>query len=199
MISSIESTHEGSGDGDVPARLEPDRWVEQHGEAMRAYAMGRVRDPEAAADLVQEAYAAAIKSAPNFQGRSTERTWLIGILKNKVLDHFRRQSRDARFFAAPPADDAEGGTDPLERAAFEREDWDSAADRVLGRKEFWEALQGGLARLPERSAEAFVRCEIDGDAGADVSRDLDVTPENLWVIRHRARKALREALVEFAA
>ncbi|MEZ5305153.1 MAG: hypothetical protein R3F11_31595 [Verrucomicrobiales bacterium] len=50
MISSIESTHEGSGDGDVPARLEPDRWVEQHGEAMRAYALGFACATQTAAD-----------------------------------------------------------------------------------------------------------------------------------------------------
>ncbi|MFP6904479.1 MAG: sigma factor, partial [Verrucomicrobiota bacterium] len=68
---------------DDARELDPNRWLQEHGDIMFRYAISRVRDAAAAEDLVQETFLAGIKSKERFSGRSTERTWLIGILKHK--------------------------------------------------------------------------------------------------------------------
>src|SRR5947209_9378123 len=79
-----------------PFRPGPVRWLEEHGDALYAYAQARVRDSHVAEALVHEALVAALVSADGFLGRAaaTERSWLIGILKHKLLDHLRRRLRE---------------------------------------------------------------------------------------------------------
>ncbi|MHC4945232.1 MAG: RNA polymerase sigma factor, partial [Planctomycetota bacterium] len=73
---------------------DPATWVDEHGDALYRFAITRLKDPEAAEEIVQETFLAALKAKDSFKGRSSERTWLIGILKNKVIDHFRKMSRE---------------------------------------------------------------------------------------------------------
>src|SRR5689334_5348279 len=69
------------------------RWLDEHGDALYAYALPRVRNADVAEDLVQETLLAAIKAHKNFAGNSAERTWLTGILKHKLIDHLRKSTR----------------------------------------------------------------------------------------------------------
>jgi DNA-directed RNA polymerase specialized sigma subunit, sigma24 homolog len=73
------------------------RWVDDHGECLYRYALVRVRKPEIAEDLVQETFLAAVRGYEKFGGRSSERSWLVGILKNKIVDHFRKLGRETSF------------------------------------------------------------------------------------------------------
>ena len=70
----------------------PERWVDEHGDLYR-YALVRVRRTEVAEDLVQETLLAAVRSREKFGGRSSERSWLVGILKNKIVDYYRKLGR----------------------------------------------------------------------------------------------------------
>ena len=70
----------------------PERWVDEHGDLYR-YALVRVRRTEVAEDLVQETLLAAVRSREKFGGRSSERSWLVGILKNKIVDYYRKLDR----------------------------------------------------------------------------------------------------------
>ena len=72
---------------------DPSVWVDAHGDYLYRYALMRVRDTAVAEDLVQETLLAALQSRHAYAGRSAERTWLTGILKHKLVDHFRRASR----------------------------------------------------------------------------------------------------------
>ena len=78
-------------------QLDPERWVDEHGDYLFHYALSRLRDPVRAEDFVQDALLAALRGADRYQGRSTERTWLTGILKHKLLDHFRKAGRETSF------------------------------------------------------------------------------------------------------
>src|ERR1700678_245256 len=69
------------------------RWVDDHGDYLFNFALGQLRDPNLAEDLVQETFLAALKSQNNFSGRSSERTWLVGILRHKIYDHLRMARR----------------------------------------------------------------------------------------------------------
>ena len=66
--------------------LQPDKWIDNYADYLYNYAVVRVNDSDLAKDLVQDTFIAALKSAKNFQGKSTERTWLVSILKRKVIE-----------------------------------------------------------------------------------------------------------------
>src|SRR5476649_422276 len=77
---------------DQPAPLNPHTWVKTHADYLYAFAIVRVNDDELAKDLVQETFLAALKRAHAFEGKSSERTWLTAILKNKIIDVYRKKS-----------------------------------------------------------------------------------------------------------
>src|SRR5437868_6654148 len=83
-----------------------ENWVEAHGDYLFNFAIGQVRDTHIAEDLVQEAFLAALKSQNNFSGRSSERTWFVGILRHKLYDHLRKTCRERAVRVEPlPAHD----------------------------------------------------------------------------------------------
>ena len=77
--------------------VNPERWVEDHGDYLFRYALWRVRRPEVAEDLVQETLCAAVRIHRTFLGKSSERGWLYGILRNKICDYFRKRGREVRL------------------------------------------------------------------------------------------------------
>src|SRR5574339_666479 len=80
-----------------PRLSDPERWVDEHGDYLFKYALSRLRDPLKAEDAVQETFLAALKGGKNFEGRSAEKSWLVGILKNKVCDYYRKAGRETSF------------------------------------------------------------------------------------------------------
>src|SRR5215469_17851973 len=74
--------------------VDPECWLDEYGDALFSFAMLRVRDRSTAQDIVQETFLAALKARQSFAGRSTERSWLFGILRNKLVDYYRLQSRE---------------------------------------------------------------------------------------------------------
>lgn len=179
--------------------LDPERWVDEHGDYLFHYALSRLRDPVRAEDFVQEALLAALRSADRYQGRSCERTWLAGILKNKLLDHFRKAGRETSFtdleFYAAEEDQAfenQAFPDHWNRAHAPGE-WEEAG-AALDREEFWRVFQRCSGRLPERVARVFLLREVDELPGEEICEILNISPNNLWVMLHRARLALRRCL-----
>ena len=175
---------------------DPARWVDDHGDALFGYAMLRLRDADQAAEVVQETFLEALKGRSTFLGRSTERTWLVGILKHKIIDLYRRRARRERGV---------GGDDPAgpDAAEFfdERGSWRSTVarlpdlpDRDLERAEFWEVFRACLAELPPNHAEAFVLSELEELPGPEICKILGISPTNLWARLHRARLQLRKSL-----
>ena len=73
---------------------DPERWVDQYGDYLFRFALSRLPDSAVAEDLVQETFLAALHARENFKGRSSVTTWLTGILKHKIIDHFRKESRE---------------------------------------------------------------------------------------------------------
>lgn len=179
---------------------DPLTWPDQHGDALFRYALLRVRDREVAEDLVQDTFLAALQARARFAGQSSERSWLVGILKHKVLDHFRRGLREQPGAEADVAageeeqDDAfdEAGHWKLDRTA--PLDWPDDPGGVLERKQFWDVLGRCLGELPPRMARVFSLREIDDVGGDEICASLGITQSNLWVLLHRARKHLRRCL-----
>ena len=173
---------------------DPERWLREHGDALFRFAVRRLRDPDLAEDAVQEALLAALERRESFRGQSSERTWLIGILRHKVLDILRRAARDAA---------AAGGEPDVLAATFEHGFWRERPSRWPGdpalsveREEFLAVLEECIRRLPPRTARAFCLREFDDLPSDRVCEVLEVTATNLWTLLHRARVQLRRCLDE---
>jgi len=181
------------------ADVDPERWVDDHGDYLYHYALSRLRDPIQAEDFVQESLLAALKNYKRFEGRSTERSWLTGILKNKILDHFRKAGRETSFTDLEFYRDEEEQT--FENQAFPDHwnataaptEWD-AAGSMLDKEEFWRVFHECSGRLPDRIARVFLLREVDGMPSAEICTALNITDSNLWVMLHRARMALRRCM-----
>lgn len=174
---------------------EPEAWVDRHGDVLYRYALLRLRSPDRAADVVQETFLEALRSRDSFAGRSTERTWLVGILRHKILDQLRAASR-----AQAAANGlSENGVD---ESIFDRrghwrvtpEAWGADPGRTVELREFWEVFGHCLSRLPRGIADAFFLRELDGMTADEVQETLGITPANLWKRLQRARTLLRQCL-----
>ena len=186
---------------DIKLSLDPTDWLDRHGDYIYRYALMRVRNTAAAEDLLQETLLAAMGSYQAHEGRSSERTWLVGIMNHKVVDYFRRLARTSEFQISNEErrDDLSWFESEGTWRGHWREDqapisWPVEAVRLLGSREFWEILDRGLAQLSPQMAIAFTLREIDGLSSEEICEILDVTPNNLWVILHRGRAKLRHFL-----
>lgn len=168
-------------------------------EALRPYLLRfaslQLRDAAAAEDAVQEALLAALAGQASFAGRANLRTWLTGILKHKIVDAIRRQSREPAV--SLDADDEGAQIDELftQRGHWEERPaaWGDP-DGALEQVQFFRALEMCLERLPERTARVFMMREHLGAETGEICKELSITPTHCWVLLYRARMALRECL-----
>jgi RNA polymerase sigma-70 factor, ECF subfamily len=186
----------------APDRL-PDAgvWLDQHGDYLFKNAMFRLRDAATAEDCVQETFLAALKAYKNFQGRGSERTWLVGILKHKITDQFRRLAREAPL---EPDDDATldhaefftrtDGWDEHWNNAYAPTDWHATPAQLVEQSDFWRVFTDCLSPLPQRTSSAFTMREVDGLSSEEICEILSISVNNLWVMLHRARLHLRNCL-----
>jgi RNA polymerase sigma-70 factor (ECF subfamily) len=184
-----------SGNKDIHT-LNPDEWVDKHGDYLFNYAYSRVQSRELAEDLVQETFVAGLRAMKSFQGRSSEITWLISILKRKVIDHYRKMSSNKEItsseFTRPfQKDGVYEGHWIMDRAPKE---WPSDLDDPLHQKEFRIILEKCMSHLPDKLRAVFVLKFIEEINSDEVCKELDCTPSNLWVMMHRARLRLRECI-----
>ena len=179
------------------AMLDPARWVEEHGDCMFHYALARVRMRETAEDLVQDTFLVAVRTQERFAGRASERTWLVGILKHKIVDHYRKRGRETTFTDLDFLQDElshqfdEAGWWLHERGPHA---WKAPVDAVVHRDEFWRMVRDCLDKLPARVATVFALREMAEVPSKEICATLNVSAANLWVMLHRARMALRESL-----
>jgi RNA polymerase sigma-70 factor (TIGR02943 family) len=203
---SSEKSQIGAEAGPVPGgtrpnpATDPERWVEEYGDELFGYAAARVHDLSIAKDLVQETFLAGLRASHSFAGRSTERAWLFGILRKKLVDHYRLKGRDALLTGEDSSAPEEGKffhpQGPRKDAWIAKlapQAWESP-DESLMRKEFQMVFRRCLAHMPERLAQAFLMRELDAVESEEICKDLDISPNNLWVMLHRARLSLRRCL-----
>jgi RNA polymerase sigma-70 factor (TIGR02943 family) len=181
--------------GRVPARVRPERWVDEHGDYLYRFALARVDGPEAAEDLVQETLLAALTAAPSFAGRSSERTWLTGILKNKLVDRLRQVQRGGLVVDPGQPDECLDGL--YDRSGHWKagpREWGDDPAKTLQSLEFWDAFRHCHSQLPGRLREVFSLRLLDDLPAPEVCQVLGITATNLWTLLHRARVRLWRCL-----
>ena len=176
--------------------LQPDTWVDLYADYLYNYAIARVSEAEVAKDLVQETFFAGLKSAKNYKGDASERTWLIAILKRKVIDHYRKINSkkgqaEVRIHYSPNTD-SEG--DWLEEQVADP--YSDLETNRLENEELGLAIQECISKLPRKQSKVFTMKTIQGVSTEDICKELGINPSNLWVMIHRARTALMGCLNE---
>lgn len=175
----------------------PENWVSQHGDYLFRFAMVKLRDEHMAEDAVQETLLAALQGHKDFSGDSAERTWLVGILKHKIVDLIRKKVREPTLVNVD--EPMEFGEDSVTESMFDDtghwvtpcQDWGSP-DKMFEQKRFWEILNECLKRLPPQLPMLYSLREISGMETEDICKDLDISPTNSWVMLHRARLGLKQ-------
>lgn len=177
------------------APLAPDRWLDEHGDVLFRFAKVRVGRSDAAEDLVQETLLAALRGQQQFRGEADERTWLLAILKRKVVDHLRRRQRESPLTGLEQPDEwVDGLFDQGGRWKVAPGNWELGPGAALERAEFWTVFTDCLGKLPQRMAGVFSQREIDQLSTEEICKDLAITPTNLWVMLYRARLRLWKCL-----
>lgn len=173
-----------------------EQWVDLYADDLYSYALKFISQEDIAQNLVQETFLAALKNQSGFAGKSSFKTWLISILKNKITDHLR-----IRYKEIPASqlidDDAtiEGFFDSQSgHLAKEPKAWEFNPTVLLENKEFWNAFNDCLSHLPEKTGQAFALREIETMGSQEICKVLGISSTNLWVLLHRARLQLRQCL-----
>jgi RNA polymerase sigma-70 factor (ECF subfamily) len=164
------------------------------------FARLQLRDAGAAEDAVQETLLAALTGSHRFESRSSYKTWLISILRNKIIDIIRSQGREVT--ASSLADD-EADDDSLADSLFDRRGhWKDAArpgrwadpEASFEQQQFWRVFEACLDHLPEKTARVFMMREFLGFETDEICKETGISSSNCWVVLHRARAGLRACL-----
>lgn len=160
------------------------------------FARLQLRADAVAEDAVQAALLAALENLEKFAGAASVKTWVFTILKNKIIDEFRRRAREPE--RAPPDED-EGAE--LENELFIPDghwaefpaDWGNP-EAALRQSQFWTIFEACLDRLPAKPGRVFMMREFLDLDTEEICKELKISSSNCWVLLHRARLGLRECL-----
>jgi RNA polymerase sigma-70 factor (ECF subfamily) len=173
--------------------IDPTKWVDRYSDYLFNYTIVRVNDREVANDLISETFLAGLKSMKNFKGESTERTWLISILKRKIVDYYRKiNSNKGRAEVKVNYNSDEDEGDWLEEQIADLSD--KTAEDTMENEELGMAILECLDQLNEKQATIFKMKTIDGIDTDAICNEFNISPSNLWVIIHRARTSLAKCL-----
>jgi RNA polymerase sigma-70 factor, ECF subfamily len=175
---------------------DPATWVEKYGDYLFRYALMRVRNREQAENMVQETFLAALQARSSFRGKSSEKTWMVGILKHKIIDQFRKSIRE-KSVTELQSDDEQTIDQFYDKVGQPKQyprEWMPDPAASFHSKEFWQVFRSCLSELPERTANVFILRELEGQTTEEICKELGITPTNLWVMLHRARLQLRAGL-----
>ncbi len=179
---SIESLR--AGDPQALSQL-----FEIHADRVYRLAFGLLRERQAAEDVVQETFLAAMTHLDQFEGRSSLGTWLYRVAYNASLTRLRARPVDPL-----PADEPEPGEPPLPRALVE---WDLTPEEMLMDSEARGHLDAAIAALPESLRAAFLLRDVEGLSTLDTAEALGISEGAVKLRLHRARLTLREHLAGY--
>ena len=183
--------------GPTTTCLNPAAWVDEYLDFLYRYAFTRLRDKNAAEEVVQETFLAGVRYADQFSGRGSERAWLLGILKRKIIDFVRMRVKHggstsyenetdltAQFF------DSAGN---WKAGAMK---WATAPTQKAEMDELWDVVRGCLMGLPQGQADVFVLSVMEDMDASEICKELGITSANYWVRMHRARLGLAKCVSE---
>ena len=175
------------------AHGDPAEWVGRYGDGLFRYASGRVMNRELAEDLVQETLLSAFRHRAQFNGESAFGTWLIAILRRKIVDYYRKRSRspDLDAEALGPAGDPFLANGKWSNSPMK---WRATPKELAEDAEFWNIFHECMSGLPSHLGQAFQLRELGMTSVEDACATVGVTRRNFAVRLHRARLLLKQCL-----
>jgi RNA polymerase sigma-70 factor, ECF subfamily len=171
-------------------------WLNEHGDYLYRFALARLRDQHQAEDAVQETMLAAIKSN-SFEGESSARTWLTGILKHKIIDLQRKQIREQPISALVDLDASDTSMDDFFDESghwLDKPQTLEMPENALQQKQFLSILNACMDKLPAKLAAIFIMRDVHEADNENICKELNITATNAWVMLYRARMGLRKCL-----
>lgn len=167
-------------------------WMKSYFDELYRYAYARLSDAEVAKDILQETFIAAWKNQESFRKEAEERTWLYSILKNKIIDHYRKESRRQTVSFEDQVE---------ERYFFDEGDhWRPQTlphnwnDHPTDRKEFYRVLHSCKGKLTALYQMVFTLKYLDDCETDHICKVLQITTSNYWVILHRCKLHIRDCM-----
>ncbi len=163
---------------------------------MYRFALVRVKDHDVAEEVVQSAMVAALHSQKSFQGRSSEKSWLFGVLKHKIMDHFRavKKFQPYDLSSDDDRDPYERGFDKTGHRRIPVNHWNLDPEKAAQNSQLVDALSQCMDKLSDKYRRIFVLREVDGVSSEEICKEFNIQPTNLWVMLHRARNQLKKCL-----
>jgi RNA polymerase sigma-70 factor (ECF subfamily) len=162
------------------------------GDRLYALALRVTRDPDLAADAVQEAFASALQRSDGFRGEAALGTWLHRIVYTKSIDLLRRRSREGQLPEVRAQDQGRPEEEPLAGGGS----WARPPDEILLGTETRKALEKAQEKLTPLQRAVFELKEVEGRATDEVASILGMPAATVRVHLHRARLRLRAQLVD---
>jgi RNA polymerase sigma-70 factor (TIGR02943 family) len=176
----------------IELAVSPDEWVDLYGDYLYAFALSRLRDSSLAEEAVQETFLAGVRAQHLYQGLGSQRGWLMGILKRKVIDLMRKRSRQQQL---------EGVDYNPKRQLFDQlGQWkpgvlpNLSPDHHLESQELWQVVRTCLELLPQSQADVFVLSIMEEMNTNQICEALDISASNLFIRLHRARLGLAKCV-----
>lgn len=176
--------------------VDPAEWLDLYGNYLFRYAFQRTRSRELAEDLVQDTLLSAHKAYDSFEGKASVKTWLVSILRNKIIDNARRAKR-IEFVSLDSYAEDEGSDDPFNRFGLWKrilERWDATPADLMESKDFIKQVRLCLSGLPDGMQQVFSLKVVDQLDTKEICDMLDLKENNVWVILHRARLKMQQCL-----
>lgn len=174
-------------------RSEIGGWVDQYSDDLFRWAWSKTSDREVATDLVQDTFLAAVKGIEGFKQNSSPKTWLFGILNNKIRDHYRSLARKVEF--VPEDTSTFFDSDGNWTASGTEQQW-TEEPNLLDRHDFNEVFDQCIDNLPDHWSFSVRAKYILGKKGREICQELDISQTNYWQILHRAKLQLKKCLDE---
>lgn len=171
-------------------------WVNHYSDQLLGFALSRLKDEHLAKDLVQETFISAWKNIEQYNGEASVKTWLTTILKNKIIDHYRKASTRLTdsLISQEEAQDAFFDAAGHWSKTHYPKDFAMDAGSTIEKKEFLQILTDCRKKLKSIQDAVFSLKYLDGVDSETICKELNISPSNYWVLIHRTKVQLRSCI-----
>lgn len=169
-------------------------WVNCFSDDLFSWAMHKTSSKETAEDLVQDTFLSAYHKMDTFEGKSEPKTWLFAILNNKIIDFYRKKSK--QFIVS--SEDYQQEIKTTDNFFDAHQKWKNSSDLTdqhwLDNPEFNAILLACMKDLPESWQFVIQSKYILDKKSADICQELQISMSNYWQISHRAKLLLKKCI-----
>ncbi len=180
-------------------KLNPDKWIENYADYLFGFAKYRLNSVEIAEDLVQDTFVSAFKNADSFKGNASEKTWLTAILKNKIIDYFRKKSTkmEQNMTNINEHFDYQLDNNSDDVSSMQKHSVPFFANDKMNeteQKELASIINNCFEKLPKNWNQICKMKLIDDEETETICNSFNISKNNLWVIIHRSKLLLQDCV-----